>query len=160
MWLLIKQVLFLLRLFTANVPQPCTATSPSPGLCATRAGSRARDIRRSHDMASGLSSAHSDRFLAWSSIIDWCINGLLCNVLYFKLVMLACNIHYTVYNLFLLFWQMGQSPHSFGPSLHQSSLHVPGSGPGEGTRFGYGLNFGPGSSDKSLGSFNTQARDH
>ncbi len=33
-----------------------------------------------------------------------------------------------------------------GPSLHQSSLHVPGSGsgPGEGTRFGYGLNFGPG----------------
>ncbi|KAF4111383.1 uncharacterized protein si:dkey-19b23.10 [Onychostoma macrolepis] len=52
--------------------------------------------------------------------------------------------------------QMGQSSHSFGPSLHQSSLHVQGSGPGEGTRFGYGLNFGPGSSDKSLGSFTTQ----
>ncbi|XP_052417529.1 uncharacterized protein LOC127962104 [Carassius gibelio] len=52
--------------------------------------------------------------------------------------------------------QMGQSSHSFGPSLHQSSLHVQGSGSGEGTRFGYGLNFGPGSSDKSQGSFSTQ----
>ncbi|XP_016143445.1 uncharacterized protein [Sinocyclocheilus grahami] len=52
--------------------------------------------------------------------------------------------------------QMGQSSHSFGPSLHQTSLHVQGSGPGEGTRFGYGLNFGPGSSDKSQVPVSTQ----
>ncbi|XP_042582663.1 uncharacterized protein LOC109093024 [Cyprinus carpio] len=52
--------------------------------------------------------------------------------------------------------QMGQSSHSFGPSLHQSSVHVQGSGQGEGTRFGYGLNFGAGSSDKSQASFSTQ----
>ncbi|KAK2913542.1 hypothetical protein QQF64_030697 [Cirrhinus molitorella] len=52
--------------------------------------------------------------------------------------------------------QVGQSSHSFGPSLHQSSLHVQGSGPGEGTRFGCGLNFGLGFSDKPLGSSSTQ----
>ncbi|XP_043101612.1 uncharacterized protein si:dkey-19b23.10 [Puntigrus tetrazona] len=52
--------------------------------------------------------------------------------------------------------QMGQASHSFGPSLHQSSLHVQGSGPGEGTRFSCGLNFGPESSNKSLGSSSTQ----
>ncbi|XP_052458437.1 uncharacterized protein LOC128017206 isoform X2 [Carassius gibelio] len=52
--------------------------------------------------------------------------------------------------------QFGQSSHSFGPSLHQSSLHVQGSGSGEGTRFGNGLNFGSGSSDKSLGSSSTK----
>ncbi|XP_026072367.1 uncharacterized protein LOC113052199 isoform X2 [Carassius auratus] len=52
--------------------------------------------------------------------------------------------------------QFGQSSHSFGPSLHQSSLHVQGSGSGEGTRFSNGLNFGSGSSDKSLGSSSTK----
>ncbi len=128
-WLLIKQVFFLLRLFTANVPKPCTgSTSPSPDLHATRAGSRAQNIRRSHDMASGLSSAHSDRLLAWSSIIDWCINGfnviakpLDFNALYFKLVMLlACNIHYTVYKQFFFFDRWGN--HLIRLDLLYSSL--------------------------------------
>ncbi|XP_067302430.1 suppressor of activated egl-4 protein 1 [Pseudorasbora parva] len=52
--------------------------------------------------------------------------------------------------------QMGQSSHSYGPSGHQSSLHVQGSGPGEGSRFSFGVNFSPGSSDKPHGSFSTQ----
>ncbi|KAK9972161.1 hypothetical protein ABG768_025487 [Culter alburnus] len=52
--------------------------------------------------------------------------------------------------------QMGQSSHSYGPTLHQSGLHVQGSGPGEGSRISFGLNFSPGSSDKPLGSSSTQ----
>ncbi|XP_077083797.1 uncharacterized protein LOC143736901 [Siphateles boraxobius] len=51
--------------------------------------------------------------------------------------------------------QMGQSSHSYGPSLHQSSLHVQGSEP-EGSRFSFGQNFSPGSSDKPQGSSSTQ----
>ncbi|XP_056125618.1 uncharacterized protein si:dkey-19b23.10 [Rhinichthys klamathensis goyatoka] len=52
--------------------------------------------------------------------------------------------------------QMGQSSHSYGPSLHQSSLHVQGSEPGEGSRLSFGQNFSPGSSDKPQGSSSTQ----
>ncbi|XP_039515668.1 uncharacterized protein si:dkey-19b23.10 [Pimephales promelas] len=52
--------------------------------------------------------------------------------------------------------QMGQSSHSYGPSLHQSSLHVQGSEPGEGSRLSFGQNFSPGSSDKLQGSSSTQ----
>lgn len=51
--------------------------------------------------------------------------------------------------------QMGQSSHSYGPSLHHSSLHVQGSEP-EGSRFSFGQNFSPGSSDKHQGSSSTQ----
>lgn len=50
--------------------------------------------------------------------------------------------------------QMGQSS-SFGPS-QQLSLHMQGSGSGEGLRFNCGPNFSSGSSDKPLGSSNTQ----
>ncbi|KAK7171028.1 hypothetical protein R3I94_001053 [Phoxinus phoxinus] len=52
--------------------------------------------------------------------------------------------------------QMGQSSHSYGPSLHQSGLHVQGSEPGEGSRFSFGQNFSPGSSDKPQASSSTQ----
>ncbi|XP_051563961.1 uncharacterized protein LOC127446788 [Myxocyprinus asiaticus] len=52
--------------------------------------------------------------------------------------------------------QLGQLSHSFGPSLHQSSLHGQESGPGEGSRFTCGLNFSAESSDKPLGSYSTQ----
>ncbi|CAM4515535.1 unnamed protein product [Leuciscus chuanchicus] len=52
--------------------------------------------------------------------------------------------------------QMGQSSHSYGPSLHQSSLHVQGSEPGKGSRISFGQNFSPGSSDKPQRSSSTQ----
>ncbi|XP_056318748.1 uncharacterized protein si:dkey-19b23.10 [Danio aesculapii] len=50
--------------------------------------------------------------------------------------------------------QMGQS--SLGPSLHQASLHMQVSVPGDGSRFGCGLNFSPESSEKPLGCSSTQ----